>query len=228
MEKIMSMLDRTLAQLAQELPGATAIFHQYRLSFCCGGEHTLREAATKRGVDVKEIADALSALPGVAKGAKGVDTLSDADLIEFILNRFHKVHREQLTELKRLAHRVESVHGDNPACPHGLTEFLHHLALELEQHMQKEEAILFPMLIQGEGGMAGGPMRVMMAEHEGHVQELARLDELTGGCVPPEGACNTWRALYLGLKAFVADLAAHIHLENDILFARNLKGAFHG
>jgi len=224
----MSMLDRSLAQLAQELPGATAIFHQYGLSFCCGGEHTLREAAVKRGVDVKEIADALGALPGVAADTRIMDTWSDADLVEFILNRFHKVHREQLAELKRLAHRVESVHGDNPACPHGLTEFLHHLALELEQHMQKEEAILFPMLAQGQGGMASAPMRVMMAEHEGHVQELAQLDELTGGCVPPEGACNTWCALYLGLEAFVADLASHIHLENDVLFARNLKGAAHG
>ena len=35
---------------------------------------------------------------------------------------------------------------------------------------------------------------------------------------PASAACNTWRALYLGIGTFKQDLMAHIHLENNILF----------
>ena len=34
----------------------------------------------------------------------------------------------------------------------------------------------------------------------------------------PRAACNTWRALYLGLRALREDLMEHIHLENNVLF----------
>lgn len=48
--------------------------------------------------------------------------------------------------------------------------------------------------------------------------------ELTHGVVPPEGACNTWRALYSGINEFITDLMEHIHLENNLLFPRALRG----
>jgi regulator of cell morphogenesis and NO signaling len=44
------------------------------------------------------------------------------------------------------------------------------------------------------------------------------LEALTHDITLPRGACNTWRALYLGLGALRADLVEHIHLENNILF----------
>jgi regulator of cell morphogenesis and NO signaling len=34
------------------------------------------------------------------------------------------------------------------------------------------------------------------------------------------GACATWRALYAGLAQLETELMLHIHLENNILFAR--------
>ena len=34
----------------------------------------------------------------------------------------------------------------------------------------------------------------------------------------PDGACNTWTALYLGLNELKEDLMEHILLENEILF----------
>mgnify|MGYP000623795958 CR=1 FL=1 len=43
---------------------------------------------------------------------------------------------------------------------------------------------------------------------------------LTNDITPPMGACNTWRALYTGLRSFRDDLIQHIHTENNILFER--------
>ena len=37
---------------------------------------------------------------------------------------------------------------------------------------------------------------------------------------PPQGACNTWRALYAGIAQLGDDLINHIHLENNVLFPR--------
>ena len=36
----------------------------------------------------------------------------------------------------------------------------------------------------------------------------------------PDGACNTWSALWHGLEALETDLHHHIHLENNVLFPR--------
>ena len=36
----MSYLDQPLGQLATQIPGATAIFHKYKLDFCCGGKES--------------------------------------------------------------------------------------------------------------------------------------------------------------------------------------------
>ena len=38
--------------------------------------------------------------------------------------------------------------------------------------------------------------------------------------LPPEGACNTFIAMYAKLKEFQDDLFQHIHLENNILFPK--------
>ena len=43
---------------------------------------------------------------------------------------------------------------------------------------------------------------------------------ITGNYEPPADACNTYRALFDGLKELEADLHQHIHLENNILFPR--------
>jgi regulator of cell morphogenesis and NO signaling len=218
----MSMQDQPLGQLARRIPGATRVFHEFDLDFCCGGRHTLREAAQSKGLDgqtVNAITARLDALAG--ERAPGADDWADAAapaLIDHILTRYHARHREQLPELARLARRVETVHADSPDCPHGLADHLESMYQALESHMQKEEQVLFPMLLRGMGAMAGGPISVMRMEHDDHGEALQRLADLTNNITLPRAACNTWRALYLGLRALREDLMEHIHLENNILF----------
>jgi regulator of cell morphogenesis and NO signaling len=104
----------------------------------------------------------------------------------------------------------------------GILDTLLALKAELESHMLKEEQILFPMIRQGQGARAVAPVSVMEHEHESAGSALRRLRELTGGYEVPEGACNTWRALWFGLAELETSLHQHIHLENNILFPRAL------
>jgi len=213
-----STLDQSLGSLARSIPGATALFDANGLDFCCAGNKTLRAAAAERGADAAALAARLDALRGAPAEGRDWRNAPPADLIGHIVERYHARHREQLPELLRLARRVEHVHAGRPDCPAGLADHLEAMRHELESHMMKEEQILFPMLERGMRPQAEGPISVMRFEHEQHGNALAGLAALTNDIVPPSGACNTWRALYLGLATLRDDLIAHIHLENNILF----------
>lgn len=143
-----------------------------------------------------------------------------AELISHIVTRYHATHRRELPELVALARKVERVHATDPGAPHGLADVLEEMTVELEVHMAKEEAILFPALTAGRTGMVAAPIAVMRRDHSDHEQALARIAVITHGFRLPAGACSSWARLYAGLQKLVEDLDDHMHLENDILFPR--------
>lgn len=147
-----------------------------------------------------------------------------ADLIDHLLVTYHRPLDEELPRLEYMVRKVFDVHGDkDPEMFAELKQVYLDLKSELDAHMQKEEQILFPMIKRGQGGMANGPISVMLMEHDSAGSALKRIRELTNNYQVPAEACNTWRALWHGLEAFEKDLHQHIHLENNILFPRALK-----
>ena len=125
-----------------------------------------------------------------------------------------------MPELIRLARRVEAVHRDHSLAPKGLADAMEAVLENLLDHMTKEERILFPTIRDGFAGSLFGPIAVMRHEHEHHGEEMRAIEALAHGFEPPEDACNSSRALYLGLDKFAADLAEHTHLESNVLFPR--------
>ncbi|WP_102798835.1 iron-sulfur cluster repair protein YtfE [Bowmanella denitrificans] len=218
----MEMLYQSLGNLAIQIAGATRVFHHYKLDFCCGGHRTLAEALHKKGLQAEPILTELKQLAEKGETEKDWTSASNQELIAHILERFHAKHRQQLPELIRLARRVEQVHGDSADCPQGLAEHLENMHLELENHMLKEEQILFPML--SNGFHPSGPINVMQEEHLDHGEALEQMLTLAHDLELPLGACNTWTALYLGLKELKEDLMDHIHLENNVLFVERQSG----
>jgi len=218
----MSLLDQSLANIATSIGGATAIFNQYKLDFCCGGQYTLREALAERRLPEQKLLIALSELQQRPTAHIDWRDAPTTELIDYIVSHFHQRHRLQLPELVRLARRVEQVHGDDPDCPIGLADHLQDMYQEMESHMMKEEQILFPML--AEGIYPYGPISQMEEEHLQHGDALAEIDQLSNNLTLPKGACNTWTALYVGLKELKEDLMVHILLENQILFVKPAKG----
>ena len=67
------------------------------------------------------------------------------------------------------------------------------------------------------------PIAVMEQEHRSAGRLLQRIRELTNNYLPPEDACNSWRAVWSGLAALEQDLHLHIHKENNILFPRAVE-----
>ena len=141
-------------------------------------------------------------------------------LIDHILRQYHAMHRADLESLVPLASRVEQVHADDPDAPKGLARALTMLAREMEEHMTKEEMILFPAMRAGGAAGIEHPIAVMRADHDDHAETIAQIRKLTGDLIPPEHACGSWRSLYGGTATLLDELADHIALENDVLFPR--------
>jgi len=211
----------TLGQVAATHPEATHVFLRHRLDFCCGGSQQLGEACRRAGLDPYAVIGEI-----VAEGVTGApvrwDTRPLRDVIEFILLHYHEPLRRDLAVLTEAAKKVERVHGKKASCPHGLAGLLEQLTIELHQHMDKEEQVLFPAIESGALDRLQMPIRVMVQEHDEHGALLKRVRERATNFVPPLEACATWRALYAGLDKLEAELMQHIHLENNVLFPRAL------
>lgn len=206
---------QSLGSLAVQIPGATAVFRRLKLDFCCGGQQSLDSACSSKGLNAEAVLGEIRALQ-TQQAMPAAPSASE--LIDYILQRYHEAHRQQLPELIRMARRVEAVHRDHPQVPRGLADQLETMERELLEHMAKEEQILFPLLKQGGHPMVMHPIGMMRHEHVSHGAQIERLAELTQQHQPPAGACNTWQALYAGTARLTEDLIEHIHLENNLLF----------
>lgn len=216
-----------IGELAAEHPLATRVFARHGIDFCCGGGRPLGDVCAEKALDPERLIEEIRReLNGPDKPPeKRWDQAPLEELIEHILETYHQSLREELPRLESMVRKVVEVHGDKDPERFGqlLSVYLG-LKAELERHMMKEEVILFPMIQQGHGAMANGPIAVMEQEHDSAGNALRRLRELTDGYQVPDGACNTWRALWHGLAALEESLHRHIHLENNILFPRALAG----
>ncbi|MGB7343565.1 MAG: hemerythrin domain-containing protein [Pirellulaceae bacterium] len=131
-----------------------------------------------------------------------------------------------------MTEKVARVHGDKEPRLATVRQVFVALKNELEPLMMKEEKILFPIIRQMEasasspefhcGGVAN-PIRQMEHEHDQAGNALAILNEATDGYVPPEWACNTYRAMLDSLENLEADMHQHIHKENNVLFPKAIE-----
>lgn len=214
----------TVGHIAAEEPLATRVFARHGIDYCCGGGIPLDQACEKKGLDPSGVLDEITA--ELERSHSREERWNEAplrDLITHILTAYHQPLHEELPQLEAMARKVAEVHRDK--APEMLSELLAvyvGLKAELEDHMAKEEQILFPMIQQGQGFMADGPISVMEDEHVAAANALRRLRSLTNDYTVPEEACNTWRALWHRLAALEESLHRHIHLENNILFPRAL------
>ena len=217
---------QTLGDLARTTPASTRVFWRHRLDFCCGGQRTLEDACAKAGLDLAAIAREIELEAARDGDESGWDGRSQAELADHIEARYHARLREDLPALIRAARKVEKVHADKPAVPIGLGDLLEQFWDEMQDHMAREERVLFPMIRQGaRGEQVYMPVRVLEQEHNAHGEALTRIRQLTSDLTIPAHACATWMALYRGLESLEQELMQHVHLENNILFSRAVRAA---
>jgi regulator of cell morphogenesis and NO signaling len=222
----------TVGEIVTAQPLLARLFERVGIDYCCGGKRTLAEACRTRGLDVATFATMLEAAARLPAEAPIVDAaaMSLTALADHIEATHHAYLREALPELAEKARRVAGKHGERDPRLVALRDTLEHLAVEMFEHMAKEEQRAFPLVrdleravvTQDSAGSLAALVREMESEHDAAGAAVARLRELTDGFRPDAGACNTHHALLAGLAHLEADLHQHVHKENNVLFPRAL------
>jgi regulator of cell morphogenesis and NO signaling len=140
-------------------------------------------------------------------------------LVEHIQHYYHQRHRLQLPALAVLATAVEAANSNNDACPKGLSKLLFKLQQDLFPHMEKEERLIFPMLVANKTDYIYCQVSSILHHHDQHSDVLAQIKTLTNNFTPPDNASAKWQELYQQLAEFEQELREHIRLENEILFS---------
>ena len=220
--------DTHVADLVLEQPARARVFERFGIDYCCGGKTPLATACADRGVEVDTVIAALG--ESLAAEADDVDwaAVSVTDLCAHIVDYHHGYLREELPPLRLLVDKVALAHGGVHPELREVQALFHATADELEQHMPKEEQVLFPACVALEQGASSGfafgsvenPIRMMLHEHDEVAAGLAGLRAATNGYEPPADACNSYRAMLERLAVLERDTHRHVHEENNILFPR--------
>jgi regulator of cell morphogenesis and NO signaling len=210
---------------------AAAVFERFGIDFCCGGRRSIAEACRAGAANSDDVVHALDALPPTGR-AESVTSWSTDRLIDHIVNTHHAYVRTALPTITRHLEQIGQAHGSRHAELASVVDSFSQLRGELEQHLLKEERILFPYIrdlaaaadlcgrTPSPFGTVENPIRMLEHEHRDAADELETIRRLTDGYTPPEDACATYTVCMAELREFEADLHRHVHLENNVLFPR--------
>ena len=226
----------TLGELVASDYRFAATLSAYGLDYCCQGNRTLNQACSEQGVNMEQVRDRL---------AKAVEATLPIDagltnrysqwplplLLDYILENHHVYVKTMMPVIQAGLAKLAKVHGERHPELKAISSLFTEMATDLQQHMWKEENVLFPYIRAkvSDGTLpwpkvpfqsVETPIRAMRTEHEREGERLFRLRELSRDYAIPEDGCATYRATYLQLAEFDRDLIQHIHIENNILFPR--------
>lgn len=228
--------NKTVAEIVTANIKTADIFKKNGIDFCCGGHVNVKDVCVKKGVDYSKLKEEILTFGNAPKGLHDFNTWDLDFLADYIINTHHKYVKEANEIIAQYADKVAKVHGHHYTETIEINKLFQEIAKELNMHMHKEEFVLFPFIkaiakAKKEGtkldpppfGTIKNPINMMEMEHTDAGEILFKIKELSNNHTPPEGACNTFRALYAKLEEYQDDLFQHIHLENNILFPKAIE-----
>jgi len=222
-------INQTVGEIVAMMPKASEIFRKYKIDFCCGGNRKLSEVIKEQKLDegeiIKKLNEVLEESSKAGANGKNFTEMSQNELIDHIENTHHVYVKRVLPELGELTTKIMRVHGINHEELLKVHKLFSSLKAELEQHLMKEEEILFPLMKEYEKNPSiqafertKQVMKETEDEHEAAGNILKELRRITNDYKVPEDGCNTYALTFRKLEELEADLFQHIHLENNILF----------
>jgi regulator of cell morphogenesis and NO signaling len=217
---------QSIREILSSQPGAAAILQRFDIDPYARADESLVETCTDLQLSIEQVLEKL-------EERADPTAFTPSRLIQHIVRIHHRNVRQRLPQLLELAHSAAQEHHDRFKELEQVEVLLQELHLELQEHVRKEEGVLFPYIAQMDEApliafrpplacfsRVGQPVFVMAQEHEHVSLLLAELRRLTDEYQAPEWASPGLMALYAGLREFSNNLNEHIRLENDVLFPR--------
>ncbi|HEX2787417.1 MAG TPA: iron-sulfur cluster repair di-iron protein [Ignavibacteria bacterium] len=208
----------------------TELFEKLGIDFCCGGKKSLSEACANKNINLDSL------LNDLKNYSFNNDVFNDWELdflADYIVNAHHTYLRKVLPRIKGHLKTLSEKHSVKYPELIEINSEYEKLQNELEEHMLKEENILFPYIktLVNAGrdnstlntppfGSIDNPISVMEREHAEAGNFLETIRNLTNDFLIEDSFCNTHRITYNELEELNNDLHKHIHLENNILFPK--------
>jgi len=205
-----------ISQLCARRPLAVRVMRARGLD--PASRRTLGACCFEAGLELHELLAELGRAEDAVAGAWRSRPISE--LLDHVLRTYH---RPLASELDAVAVMIDDARpGDEPAMEvwSELQRLLDELRTDLEQHMTKEERVLFPWL-RGRAETAAAPIRAMQLEHGDTLQLLLAIHATAARMLASEPGDAASR-LVGQLDELEAWLCEHIHLENNELFRRAL------
>jgi len=225
----------TVGQWAEKSLRAVLVLEKYGIDHHADEAFTLEEACQKRGLDAAKVQfELLQATTTRSDSERDWNAVPVDELIRHIIARHHEYLKLELPRLQARLRKMSSKHGERDG---GLLNMLFtvfsDLQDDLDMHLHKEEAILFPFIERYARAAAGtevpapppfgtiaNPIAVMEHDHINVDKLLARIREITREYAIPDYACPNFKGVWHSLQELEADLKEHIRLENDFLHPR--------
>ncbi|MFA6467807.1 MAG: iron-sulfur cluster repair di-iron protein [Bacteroidota bacterium] len=225
---------KSLKEIVTDNFKTAAVFEKYSLDFCCRGGKTIDEACKEKEIDPATVLhDLLSVEEKIDPQAVSFTEWEPDALCDYIVKNHHAFVAKMIPVLYMHTRKIAAVHGANHPELLSIAEHFETVALELQQHMKKEEQMLFPFIktlfatkkqngsaVHSPFGSVQNPIRMMEAEHQNAGDEMYSIRSLSNGYTVPADGCTTYRITYQELQDFERDLHEHVHLENNILFPK--------
>lgn len=213
---------------------ATAsVFSKYGIDFCCGGGIKLERACQTAGISFDELKQELEQACVKPSEDQDVDW-NITQLVDHIIGRYHSEIRAKSPLIQSYMDKIASVHGERHPELLKIQKEFEQAALALDQHMAKEEKILFPYLKKLDHaqntsssmpmatfGQLEDPIAMMEHEHEVEGKRFRYIRSMSNDYSCPADGCKTYAVAFAMLEDFEQKLHRHIHLENNILFPKS-------
>ncbi len=215
---------------------SASVFKDNGIDFCCNGNRSIADACNAKSINTQNlINDLQQVMVDESVGAIDFNAWSLDLLADYIEKKHHRYVKNKSQEILPYLQKIVKVHGDRHPELLAIEQLFIASVHELNEHMQKEEQVLFPHIrnmveAQQEGrkiaipfGTVQNPIAMMMQEHDVEGRRFEKISALTNDYTAPSDACNTYRITFALLKEFEQDLHLHIHLENNILFPKSIE-----
>lgn len=218
-------ISQTLVHLVMQHPSAPDLLRDAGLDFWARGRRSVAEACEEAGVDPQRLLQEIHDQDRRTDPLPRWDLRPLRELVDYLETVEHPRLLRALGEVRRRARSMVST-ADGAAGGQRLVVLLDELALDLTSHAEKEEEILYPLILEGHAARARESIHAMEVEHDDQMQILAQIRAGLLECQRGDDENeDRWSSLARRLGALEALLTDHIHLENNILFPR---GFFEG
>ena len=230
------ILHQSLSGIARHFPASISFFELYGMDYSCHGKQTFEEACRKAGYPEDVL---VAELRKSALAESGYVNHFDPELagagavIRYILDIHHEYIYSMIPVLEHHLQQTAETHGDRFPELGSLARLFLELKEELDQHLMKEEVMLFPCIVSLEqeflcmdrdvppsSPFISRPIRMMEYDHESFGEILDEIRNISRTYTASAASSVEIRQTCLELQQLETDLHRHFHLENNILFPK--------